>query len=86
MADFQRVLDSQRALFNQQERLVNSRGDQMRALITLYKALGGGWEQGRQRPLVSPEVDARLRTRDGWTPPPQYAPARGDGTEQGRQQ
>jgi len=68
MADFQRVLDSQRALFNQQERLVNSRGDQMRALITLYKALGGGWEQGRQRPLVSPEVDARLRTRDGWSP------------------
>lgn len=33
MADFQRVLDSQRALFNQQERLVNSRRDQMRALI-----------------------------------------------------
>ena len=68
MADFQRVLDSQRALFNQQERLVNSRGDLMRDLITLYKALGGGWEKGRQRPLVSPEVDAHLRQRDDWSP------------------
>lgn len=68
MADFQRVLDSQRALFNQQERLVNSRGAQMRDLITLYKALGGGWEQGRSRPLVTPEVEAQLRTRADWAP------------------
>ncbi len=66
MADFQRVLDSQRALFNQQERLVNSRGARMRDLITLYKALGGGWEQGRLRPLVTPEVEAQLRTRADW--------------------
>ncbi|MBS4699294.1 efflux transporter outer membrane subunit [Aeromonas media] len=68
MADFQRVLDSQRALFNQQERLVNSRGARMRDLITLYKALGGGWEQGRERPLVTPEVEAQLRTRADWAP------------------
>jgi outer membrane protein, multidrug efflux system len=68
MADFQRVLDSQRALFNQQERLVNSRGAQMRDLITLYKALGGGWEPGRSRALVTPEVDARLRARADWAP------------------
>ncbi|WBM72849.1 TolC family protein [Buttiauxella sp. WJP83] len=68
MADFQRVLDSQRALFNQQERLVNSRGALMRDLITLYKALGGGWEKGRQRPLVDKETDAHLRERDDWIP------------------
>ncbi|MGY3902051.1 efflux transporter outer membrane subunit [Aeromonas lusitana] len=68
MADFQRVLDSQRALFSQQERLVNSRGAQMRDLITLYKALGGGWEQGRSRPLITPEVEAQLRTRADWAP------------------
>lgn len=68
MADFQRVLDSQRALFSQQERLVNSRGTQMRDLITLYKALGGGWEQGRERALVTPEVEAQLRQRSDWAP------------------
>ncbi len=68
MADFQRVLDSQRALFSQQAQLVNSRGSHISNLITLYKALGGGWEQGRQRPLVTPEVDKQLRTRDEWVP------------------
>lgn len=68
MADFQRVLDSQRALFNQQERLVNSRGAQIRNLILLYKALGGGWEQGRQRALVTPEVESQLRARSEWAP------------------
>ncbi|ADO49755.1 efflux transporter outer membrane subunit [[Enterobacter] lignolyticus] len=68
MADFQRVLDSQRALFNQQERLVNSRGAMMRDLITLYKALGGGWETGRQRPLVDRETESHLRQRDNWVP------------------
>lgn len=68
MADFQRVLDSQRALFNQQERLVNSRGALMRDLITLYKALGGGWESGRQRPLVDSQTDAHLRQRSDWIP------------------
>jgi hypothetical protein len=62
------VLDSQRALFNQQERLVNSRGALMRDLITLYKALGGGWEKGRQRPLVDSATDAHLRERDDWVP------------------
>ncbi|WP_434666667.1 efflux transporter outer membrane subunit [Klebsiella sp. B345] len=68
MADFQRVLDSQRALFNQQERLVSSRGAAMRDLIALYKALGGGWEKGRERSLVDAETESHLRQRDNWLP------------------
>jgi hypothetical protein len=68
MADFQRVLDSQRALFNQQERLVSSRGAAMRDLIALYKALGGGWESGRTRPLVDAATESHLRQRDNWLP------------------
>lgn len=68
MADFQRVLDSQRALFNQQERLVSSRGAVMRDLIALYKALGGGWESGRTRPLVDAATESHLRQRDNWLP------------------
>ena len=68
MADFQRVLDSQRALFNQQERLVSSRGAAMRDLIALYKALGGGWESGRTRPLVDAATETHLRQRDSWLP------------------
>jgi multidrug efflux system outer membrane protein len=52
MVDFERVLDSQRSLFSQQERLVAVRGDVAQSLIALYKAMGGGWQAGRNRPAV----------------------------------
>jgi len=42
LVDFQRVLDSQKTLFSQQERLVTSRGEVTQSLIALYKAMGGG--------------------------------------------
>ena len=43
LADFQRVLDSQRALFEQQDALAASRGRRVQYLIQIYAALGGGW-------------------------------------------
>ncbi|MCS7304114.1 MAG: efflux transporter outer membrane subunit [Thermoguttaceae bacterium] len=42
--DFQRVLDSQRALVQQQDALAESRGKVATNLVTIYKALGGGWQ------------------------------------------
>jgi NodT family efflux transporter outer membrane factor (OMF) lipoprotein len=56
LVDYERVLDSQRALFDQQERLVASKGGIAQSLITLYKAMGGGWQAGRSQ--------ARRRRRD----------------------
>ncbi|MBN2475732.1 MAG: efflux transporter outer membrane subunit [Pirellulales bacterium] len=49
LIDFQRVLDSQRALVLQQDTLAESRGKVALSLVTLYKALGGGWQM-RFRP------------------------------------
>jgi NodT family efflux transporter outer membrane factor (OMF) lipoprotein len=43
LTDFQNVLDTQRTLFNQQDQLAASRGQVVIDIITLYKALGGGW-------------------------------------------
>lgn len=68
MADFQRVLDSQRALFSQQERLVSSRGNVMLSLISLYKAMGGGWQQGRTRPLLDEQSRQEMQSRSDWGP------------------
>ena len=42
--DFQRLIDSQRALVQQQDALAESRGDVAGHLVAIYKALGGGWE------------------------------------------
>ncbi|UCF69280.1 MAG: efflux transporter outer membrane subunit [Acidobacteriota bacterium] len=43
LTDFQNVLDSQRSLVNQQDQLATSEGEVVKNLISLYKALGGGW-------------------------------------------
>jgi len=44
LLDFQRVLDSQRVLVQQRDRLAEGRGNVSLRLIALYKALGGGWQ------------------------------------------
>ncbi|MDR1350361.1 MAG: efflux transporter outer membrane subunit [Zoogloeaceae bacterium] len=43
MSDFQSVLESQRSLLAAEENRINAESDTLLALITLYKALGGGW-------------------------------------------
>jgi multidrug efflux system outer membrane protein len=66
LVDFQRVLDSQRALFSQQERLVTTRGAVAQSLIALYKALGGGWQPARERPAVDETTRATMAERSNW--------------------
>jgi NodT family efflux transporter outer membrane factor (OMF) lipoprotein len=66
MVDFERVLDSQRSLFNQQERLVAARGSVAQSLIALYKALGGGWKAGRDRPVVDAATRDVMQRRSNW--------------------
>ena len=66
LVDFERVLDSQRALFSQQERLVITRGGVAQNLIALYKAMGGGWQAGRTRPIVDDATRATMGERSNW--------------------
>ena len=62
-ADFQRVLDAQRALFSQSDRELVAQGSHINAVIALYKALGGGWlDDGGQVVPESVRVDMRERT------------------------
>lgn len=66
LTDFQRVLDSQRVFFAQQEQLVTSRGNLTQSLIALYKAMGGGWEQGRSRPVLDDATRDTMGQRSDW--------------------
>ena len=66
LTDFQRVLDSQQTLFSQQERLVIGRGDVTQNLIALYKGMGGGWEQGRSRPVPDEETGETMGKPGDW--------------------
>jgi len=81
LVDFQRVLDSQRTLFSQQERLVTTRGAVTQNLIALYKAMGGGWQAARARPLVDDATRETMGGRSAWgrlleapLPPPEAGP------------
>jgi NodT family efflux transporter outer membrane factor (OMF) lipoprotein len=45
--DLVTLLDAQRTLFDAQDSLGQLRLQQLQAIVTLYKALGGGWQQPR---------------------------------------
>ena len=79
--DFQRVLDSQRTLFVQQDNLVSTQGGLMQSLVAIYKAMGGGWEQGRSRPVIDDATREAMERRSDWKgilaeplPPPDALP------------
>ena len=75
--DYQRVLDTQRALLQEQNKLTQSRSSIATNLIALYKALGGGWELRQGQPRVPESTRAEMRKRTDWgklLPPPSPAP------------
>jgi outer membrane protein TolC len=79
-ADFQRVLDAQRALLVQQDNYLVTRNSAVNNLIALYKALGGGWYSAQ--PRVDAASRAQMQQRSHWgdlldepaPSPPQGAP------------
>ena len=48
LADFQKVLDTQRTVLSSEDTLANAQVTRVTGLIQLYKALGGGWSQAAQ--------------------------------------
>ena len=64
-ADYQRVLDAQQALFNQQQRYVSNQGLAIRSLISVYRSLGGGWQSGRNS-FVDDATRREMQQRTDW--------------------
>jgi outer membrane protein TolC len=64
--DFQRVIDSERSLVSQQELWTDSRGDIALGLISLYKALGGGWSWREGQSYLSDENRDAMTERTNW--------------------
>jgi len=58
LTDFQRYLDSQRALTQQQDQLATSQGQVVRNLIALNKALGGGWRSDSEDPDLATTAES----------------------------
>jgi len=64
--DFQRVIDSERALVLQQDLWTQARGDISLNLIAMYKALGGGWELREGQDFISDENRKAMEERTNW--------------------
>ncbi len=64
--DYQRVLDAQRSLLEQENALTQARSAVATGLIALYKALGGGWELGEGQPVVPEATQREMRERTNW--------------------
>ena len=66
LVDYQRVLDSQRFLTNEQDVWTRARGDAILNLVALYKALGGGWQIREGKDFVSKENIEEMQKRTDW--------------------
>jgi NodT family efflux transporter outer membrane factor (OMF) lipoprotein len=64
--DYQRVLDSQRTLLQEDNKLVNLRSNAATNVISLYKALGGGWEMSVGQPFVPNATRTEMENRTNW--------------------
>lgn len=66
VTDYQRVIDTQTSLVNQQDIWTQSRGDIATNLIAMYKALGGGWQIRENNDYVTDETKDTMRKRTDW--------------------
>jgi NodT family efflux transporter outer membrane factor (OMF) lipoprotein len=64
--DYQRVLDAQRSLLQEQNSLAQARSSVVTNLIAVYKALGGGWESRAGQPVVPQQTQAEMQDRTNW--------------------
>ena len=65
-ANFQRVLDAQRALFTQEDRQLVNHGSHLSAVIGLYKSLGGGWVVSPIDKLIPEVIRNTMQNRTDW--------------------
>ena len=64
--DYQRVLDSERTLLQEENKLVDLRSNAATNAIGLYKALGGGWEMSVGQPFVPNTIRLEMENRTNW--------------------
>jgi NodT family efflux transporter outer membrane factor (OMF) lipoprotein len=64
--DYQRVLDAERSLLQQQNSLAQTRSSITTSLVALYKALGGGWEVREGQPVVPESTVNEMKSRTNW--------------------
>ncbi len=66
LVDYQRVLDTQRFLTEQQDDLVFTAGSVGLNLVAMYRALGGGWEIRAGNDFIPASLKEEMENRTNW--------------------
>lgn len=66
LVDYQRVLDTQRALTTTQDQQTATAGNVATNLVSIYKALGGGWQYRVGKDFVAARYKEEMRARTNW--------------------
>lgn len=65
-ADYTTVLDSEQEQLTVQTSLTNAQGSIPQGLISLYRALGGGWQMRRGHDVVPEKIKQEMAQRTNW--------------------
>jgi len=65
-ADYTTVLSTEQAQLSVEDSVASSQGNVALGLISIYRALGGGWEIRKGRDVISDEVKAEMGQRTNW--------------------
>ena len=65
-SDYTPVLDSQRQQLQVQLSLIDAKGDIPKALVALYRSLGGGWQLHGCNDIVPPGIKKDMAARTNW--------------------
>ena len=66
LTDYQRVLDSERFLATQSNRLTDVSGQVSTNLVAAYKGLGGGWQIREGKEMLSEKNRTQMKNRTHW--------------------
>lgn len=65
-ADYTTVILAQQSLLSEQDRLAAARGESPMGLVSVYRALGGGWQIREGNPFVPEDVTSIMMKRTNW--------------------
>jgi outer membrane protein TolC len=66
LVTYQRLLSTVEKMTLREDAYAQTRGNIANQVVTLYKALGGGWESFSDQPIVKPETVEKMRSRTDW--------------------
>jgi outer membrane protein TolC len=66
LVTYQRLLSTVEKMTLREDVYAQTRGNIANQVVTLYKALGGGWESFTDLPIVKPETVQKMRSRTDW--------------------